>query len=170
VALTTLQMASMYQAIANDGVRIPPRIVASTTTSAGVTTRTPAPAGVPTMAPATAQTLRTMLEAVTQPGGTGTKAAISGYRVAGKTGTAQQPDPARGGAYSDNKYWATFAGIAPADDPRFVIAVMIDQPAGGQEGGAVATPLFTDIAKYLLQKYQVVPSGSATPKQALTAS
>lgn len=169
VAVTILQLASMYQAIANDGVRVPPRIVSSTTTSEGITTKADAPEGVRVMSAGTAQTLRTMLEAVTQKGGTGTKAAINGVRVAGKTGTAQQPDPDEGGRYSNSKYWATFAGMAPADDPRFVVAVMIDQPAGGQEGGDVATPLYADITKYLLQKYHVAPSGSSTPEQALTA-
>jgi cell division protein FtsI (penicillin-binding protein 3) len=169
VALTILQLADMYQAIANDGVRIPPRIVASTTSPEGITTKTTQPAGITTMTPQTATTLRTMLEATTQKGGTATSAAIPGYRISGKTGTAQQPDPDNGGAYSNSKYWATFAGMVPADNPQFVVAVMIDQPAGGQEGGTVATPLFKDVTTYLLQKYQVAPSGSTSPVQPLTA-
>jgi len=169
VALTIVQLASMYQAIANGGVRIPPRIVASTTSPEGITTRTERPDGITVMSEKTATTLRTMLEATTQHGGTATKAAIPGYRVSGKTGTAQQPDPACGGCYSNSKYWATFAGMVPADNPRFVVAVMIDQPAGGQEGGTIATPLFRDVSTYLLQKYQVAPSGSSTPDQPLTS-
>lgn len=169
VAVTVLQMASMYQAIANDGVRIEPRIVSSVTDAAGITTPTQQPEGVRVVSTKTAQELRTMLEAVTQPGGTGTAAAIPGYRVAGKSGTAQQPDPECGGCYSNSKYWATFTGMVPADSPRYVIAVMVDQAAGGAHGGAVATPLFKDISTYLLQRDQVAPSGSLTPEQPLTA-
>ncbi len=90
-----------------------------------------------------------MLESVTLQGGTGTRAAVAGYRVAGKTGTAQQPDP-KTGKYSDSVYWDTFAGMAPADNPRFVVSIMIDNPAHGLEGGDVAAPLFHHIAAYEL--------------------
>lgn len=169
VAVTVLQMASMYQAIANDGVRIAPRIVASVTGPTGITTPTAQPAGVRVVSTKTAEQLRTMLEAVTQPGGTGTAAAINGYRVAGKSGTAQQPDPECGGCYSNSKYWATFTGMVPADNPKYVIAVMVDQATGGAHGGAVATPLFKDVSTYLLQRDQIAPSGSVTPEQPLTA-
>jgi cell division protein FtsI (penicillin-binding protein 3) len=97
---------------------------------------------------------------VTLPGGTGTKAAIPGYRIAGKTGTAQQPDPAHGGAYSSWMNWDTFAGIVPADDPQFVVAIMVDNPAHGLEGGDVAAPLFNKIASYELQHADIPPTGS----------
>ncbi len=100
VSMTVLQMAGMYQTIANNGVRIPPRIVSSVTNPDGATVVTKQPAGVQVVKPSTAQTLKTMLESTMLTGGTGTKAAIAGYRVSGKTGTAQQPDPAHGGAYS----------------------------------------------------------------------
>jgi cell division protein FtsI (penicillin-binding protein 3) len=112
------------------------------------------------VSPQTALTVRTMLESVTQPGGTGVKAAIPGYRIAGKTGTAQQPDPNNGGAYSDSMYWDTFAGIAPADNPQFVVAIMVDNPAHGLEGGDVAAPLFHEIASYELQHARIPPTGS----------
>ena len=167
VAITVLQMASMYQAIANDGVRIPPRIVASVTGPTGIVTPTEQPAGVRVVSPDTAEELRLMMEAVTQDGGTGTVAAIPGYRVGGKSGTAQQPDPECGGCYSNSKYWATFTGMVPADDPQYVIAVMIDQAANGAHGGTLSTPLFKDIATYLLQRNHVPPSGSQTPEQTL---
>ena len=137
--MTVLQLASIYQTIANNGVRVPPRIVASVTDPDGTVTVTPAAAPDPRRHAATAQTLRTMLESVTMPGGTGVKAAVPGYRVAGKTGTAQQPDPAHGGAYSEWMNWDTFAGMMPADDPQFVVAIMVDNPAHGPR--AATSPL-----------------------------
>jgi cell division protein FtsI (penicillin-binding protein 3) len=99
---------------------------------------------------------------VTLPGATGTKAAIAGYRVAGKTGTAQQPDPAHGGAYSATMNWDTFAGMVPADDPQFIVAIMVDNPANGVEGGDVAAPLFHQIASYELQHADIAPTGSTS--------
>lgn len=167
VATTSLQLASMYQTVANDGVRIPPRIVDSVTNGDGSVTPTAQPAGVRVLSTQTARTLRTMLESVTLEGGTGVKAAIPGYRVAGKTGTAQQPDPATG-RYSDSDYWLTFAGIAPADNPRFTIAIMIDKPTKGLEGGDVAAPLFREIASYQLSAAKIAPSGSQSVLVPLT--
>jgi cell division protein FtsI (penicillin-binding protein 3) len=159
-SMTVLQLASMYQTIANGGVRIAPRIVDSVTAQNGTTTMTQQPAGVRVVSEQTAETVRTMLESVIMPGGTGTLAAVPGYRVAGKTGTAQQPDPAHGGAYSSTMNWDTFAGMVPADDPQFVISIMIDNPAHGAEGGDVAAPLFHDIAAYELQHAGILPTGS----------
>jgi len=167
VAVTSLQLASMYQTIANNGVRVPPRIVDSVTNPDGTVTPTPQPAGISVVSAKTAQTVRTMLESVTLKGGTGTKAAIAGYRIAGKTGTAQQPDP-KTGAYSDSVYWDTFAGIAPADNPQFVVSIMIDNPAHGLEGGDVAAPLFHHIASYELTKSKTPPSGSQSVLVPLT--
>ena len=167
VAMTSLQLASMYQTVANDGVRIPPRIVASVTNPDGSVTPTAQPAGIRVLSPSTARTLRTMLESVTLKGGTGTKAAVPGYRVAGKTGTAQQPDPVTG-RYSDSVYWVTFAGMAPADDPRFAVAIMIDNPANGRHGGDVAAPLFRHIAAYQLSAAKIAPSGSKSVLVPLT--
>ncbi len=167
VAMTSLQLASMYQTVANDGVRIPPRVVQSVTNPDGSVTPTVQPAGIRVMSAATARTVRTMLESVTLPGGTGKKAAIPGYRVAGKTGTAQQPDPVTG-QYSDSVYWDTFAGMAPADNPRFAVAIMIDNPAHGLEGGDVAAPLFHHIASYELSAAKIAPSGSQSVLVPLT--
>jgi cell division protein FtsI (penicillin-binding protein 3) len=120
------------------------------------------PKGVRAITADTAKTVRTMLESVTLPGGTGTKAAIPGYRIAGKTGTAQQPDPKHGGRYSSWMYWDTFAGIVPADDPQFVVAIMVDNPAHGLEGGDVAAPLFHEIAGYELKNARIPPTGSTS--------
>ncbi|WP_226365653.1 penicillin-binding protein 2 [Pseudonocardia sp. ICBG162] len=166
LSMTVLQMAGMYQAIANDGVRVPPRIIAATTGPDGVRVPTEAPQPVQVMSPQTAQTLRTMLTAVTQKAhgqsGTGPAAAVPGYEVAGKTGTAQQVDPATG-AYSRSQYWITFAGMLPAQDPRFVIGIMLDAP----KGGTSAAPLFHDIASYLAQRDAVPVQTVPQPVQTL---
>ncbi|WP_224386447.1 penicillin-binding protein 2 [Pseudonocardia sp. ICBG1293] len=166
LSMTVLQMAGMYQAIANDGVRIPPRVVAATTGPDGVRVPTEAPEPVQVMSPQTAQALRTMLTAVTQEArgqsGTGPAAAVPGYEVAGKTGTAQQVDPATG-AYSRSQYWITFAGMLPAQDPRFVIGIMLDAPRGGTS----AAPLFHDIASYLAQRDAVPVQTTPPPVQTL---
>jgi cell division protein FtsI (penicillin-binding protein 3) len=167
VGMTSLQLASMYQTIANDGKRIPPRIVQSVTEPDGTVKRAAEPAAVDVVSAATARTARTMLESVTLTGGTGVKAAVPGYRVAGKTGTAQQPDPVTH-AYSDSIYWDTFAGIAPADHPRFAVAIMIDNPAHGAHGGDVAAPLFKQIATYELSAAKIAPSGSQSVLVPLT--
>jgi cell division protein FtsI (penicillin-binding protein 3) len=162
LSMTVLQMAGMYQAIANDGVRVPPRIVAAELSPDGQRVEQPRPAGVRVVSEQTAHTVRDMLRAVTQDApnqrGTGLAAALPGYQVAGKTGTAQQPDPACG-CYSDGRYWITFAGIFPADAPRFVVAIMLDAP----QGGTSAAPLFHDIASYLSQRYQIPLSPTPAP-------
>ncbi|GAB2461800.1 peptidoglycan D,D-transpeptidase FtsI family protein [Jatrophihabitans fulvus] len=160
LSMTVLQLASAYQALANDGVRIPPRIVSTVTAADGTVTATKQPKGIRVVDADTARTVRTMLESVVMPGGTGVKAAVPGYRVAGKTGTAQQPDPNNGGKYSSSMNWDTFAGMVPADDPQFVVAIMVDNPAHGLEGGDVAAPLFHHIATYELQRAEVPPTGS----------
>jgi len=166
LSMTVLQMAGMYQAIANDGVRVPPRIIDSTTGPDGVRVPTPTPAGVRVVSPQTAGTMRTMLTAVTQnaPGqkGTGPAAAVEGYQVAGKTGTAQQVNPACG-CYSASTYWITFAGMLPAQNPDFVVGIMLDAPAGG----ASAAPLFHDIATFLAQRDKIPVSPAPQPIQTL---
>jgi cell division protein FtsI/penicillin-binding protein 2 len=88
-------------------------------------------------------------------GGTGTSAAVPGYRVAGKTGTAQKPDPQ--GGYSTNKYVASFVGVVPASRPRLVILVAVDEPHGAIFGGMVAAPAFEQIARFDLQYLEVPP-------------
>jgi cell division protein FtsI (penicillin-binding protein 3) len=168
LSMTTLQMAAMYQAVANDGLRIPPRIIASTTGPDGVRVVPPAPEAVQVISPETAQKLRAMLTAVTQDArgqrGTGPQAAVPGYEVAGKTGTAQQVDPTCG-CYSASTYWITFAGMFPAQDPRYVIAIMLDAPGGGTS----AAPLFHDIATYLAQRERLPVSADPPPVQTLVA-
>ncbi len=166
LSMTVLQMAGMYQAVANNGVRIPPRIIEATVSPDGVRTVPPTPAGVPVVSPQTAATLRTMLTAVTQDArgqrGTGPAAAVPGYQTAGKTGTAQQVNPVCG-CYASSTYWITFAGMFPAQNPRYVIGIMLDAPAGGTS----AAPLFHDIATYLAQRDHIPLTTDPTPPQAL---
>lgn len=167
MSFTTLQMASIYQALANDGERIEPRIIESVTGPDGKETGTTEPKRTQVVSPETAQTVVDMFRGVMQddPGGlqsgTAPNGAVPGYQTSGKTGTAQKVDP-NTGAYSDSAYWITFAGIAPADDPRFVVAVMVDEPQSGVEpggaGGQSSAPLFRDIASWLLNRDNIPPS------------
>lgn len=167
LSMTLLQMTGMYQAIANDGVRIPPRIVSATVGRDGTRTETPQPEGVQVVSPETARTVRDMFRSVTQNDtgdqrGTGVQAGIEGYQVSGKTGTAQQVDP-NCKCYSNSSYWITFAGIAPADDPRYVIGIMLDAPTRSADGsgGQSAAPLFHSIASWMLQRDAVPLSAEA---------
>ncbi|MFF3570412.1 peptidoglycan D,D-transpeptidase FtsI family protein [Nocardia jiangxiensis] len=168
LSMTLLQMTGMYQAIANDGVRIPPRIVKSETGPDGGRTQEKQPDGVRVVSAKTAQTLRQMFQSIVQKDpmgyqqGTGTPAAIAGYQVAGKTGTAQQIDSACH-CYSESRYWITFAGMAPADNPRYVIGIMLDAPVRSSDGsgGQSAAPLFHNIASWALQRDRVPPSPPA---------
>jgi cell division protein FtsI (penicillin-binding protein 3) len=176
LSMTLLQMTGMYQAIANDGVRMPPRIIKATIGPDGARTQEPHPDGVRVVSPETARTVRNMLRAVVQRDpmgtqqGTGPSAAVEGYQVAGKTGTAQQINPACG-CYYDNVYWITFAGMATTDDPRYVIGVMMDNPSRNADGtpGHSAAPLFHNIAGWLLQRGNVPLSPDPGPRLLLQA-
>ncbi|MDQ6656994.1 MAG: penicillin-binding protein 2 [Actinomycetota bacterium] len=170
VSMTVLQLACMYQGIANNGVRIPPTLIQSSTTN-GVTSKAAPKAGTRVISVKTAQALRLMLTATTQGGdmvhdGTAPAAAITGYQVAGKTGTAQQVDP-KTGSYSQSRYTTTFAGILPADNPRYVIAISLDRPSGDREGGTSAAPLFHNFGAYLMNAMNVPPSTSQPPLREL---
>jgi cell division protein FtsI (penicillin-binding protein 3) len=166
LSMTVLQMAGMYQAIANDGLRIPPRIVSAEIAPDGTRTATPRPEGVRVVSPETAHTVRDMLRAVVQnergQQGTSPQAALDGYQIAAKTGTAQQVNPACG-CYSNSNYWINFVGILPADAPRFVVGITLDNPAV-----ANAAPLFHDIASYLAGRYQIPLSPGPSPIATLT--
>ncbi|HLM49680.1 MAG TPA: penicillin-binding protein 2, partial [Solirubrobacteraceae bacterium] len=152
LAVTPMQMATGYAAIANGGVLRPPRVVR---TVRGRPTRRPR--GTRVLSTRTAGSLRHMLEGVLAPGGTASEATIPGYQLAGKTGTANKPDPATGG-YSDTKYVASFVGFAPARDPRLLVAVMVDEPGGGKIYGAeVAAPAFQEIMSFALPYLRIPP-------------
>ncbi|WP_443209188.1 peptidoglycan D,D-transpeptidase FtsI family protein, partial [Rhodococcus rhodochrous] len=158
LSMTLLQMTAIYQTIANDGERVPPRVVRATVAPDGTRTETPRPDPVRVVSPQTAATVRDMFRSVVQSDtgnqqGTGAGAAIEGYRISGKTGTAQQIDQ-NCKCYSNSDYWITFAGIAPSDDPRYVVGIMLDAPTRSSDGsgGQSAAPLFRNIASWLLQR------------------
>ena len=163
VSVTPLQMAAVYATIANGGVYVQPHLIQATIAPDG-TVRPADPALRRTvLSQLTADTLRQDLEAVvTAPGATGHSAAVPGYRVAGKTGTGLQ--------VKDGKYVAgevaSFIGMAPAEAPRYVIAVFAHSPGG--EGGAVAAPAFRDMMAFTLRYFQVPPSVGTAPKFTLT--
>jgi len=177
LSMTLLQMTAMYQAIANDGLRIPPRIVKATIAADGSRTEEAAPNGIRVVSPETARTVRNVLRAVVQRDpmgtqqGTGPAAAVDGYQVAGKTGTAQQINPGCG-CYYDDVYWITFAGMAPVDDPRYVIGIMMDAPSRNADGtpGHSAAPLFHNLAGWLLQRENVPLSPDPGPPLTLQAA
>ncbi len=177
LSMTLLQMTGMYQAIANDGMRIPPRIVKATIAPDGARTEEPRPDGVRVVSPQTAATVRNMLRATLQRDpmgyqqGTGSTGAVEGYQLSGKTGTAQQINPACGCYYSD-VYWITFAGMVTTDNPRYVIGIMADNPhrtADGQPGTTMA-PLFHNIASWLLQRENIPLSPDPGPPLTLQAT
>jgi cell division protein FtsI (penicillin-binding protein 3) len=169
VSVTTLQLASIYQTIANDGVRIPPRIVRSVTSPDGTAHAAAQAPATRVVSASTAADMRYMLEAVVGEGGTAPRGAIEGFRVAGKTGTAQRPNPDCG-CYRGGGYVTSFVGFAPADHPRYVVAVDLERPTGAGDGGGVAAPVFADVMRYALTAAGVVPSGSPRPDFTLTAT
>ncbi len=163
ISVTTLQMASVYQAIANDGVRVEPRVVDALTAPDGTVTEAPAAPSTRVVSTDTADHLAHMLEAVVGPEGTAPLAQIEGFRVAGKTGTAQRANPETGG-YAGGGYVTTFVGFAPADDPRYVVAVDLERPTSDAEGGQVAAPVFAEIMRQALTAGGVAPTGTARPE------
>ncbi len=152
VAVTPIQMAAAYAAVANDGVWLTPHLVERVDGGGGTKVERRR-----VVAPSIARQLMAMLEdVVADPEATGTLAAVPGYHVAGKTGTAAKPDPATGG-YSTSKYVASFVGIVPASRPRLVVLVAVDEPQGTIWGGQVAAPAFQQIARFDLQYLEVPP-------------
>jgi cell division protein FtsI (penicillin-binding protein 3) len=158
VSVTTIQLATAFASIANGGRLLEPVLVRRITDGRGRVLRE----GVPhvrreTIPPQTARLLTEMLTAVTEKGGTAVEAAVPGFRVAGKTGTAQKADPATG-KYSLDRFTASFTGIVPADRPRLVISVVLDEPMVGHFGGALAAPVFRRVAEASLRYLGVAPS------------
>jgi cell division protein FtsI/penicillin-binding protein 2 len=152
LAVTPMQMATAYAALANGGILRPARIVRSVD---GRLTRLPR--GRRVISRTTSAQIRTMLEGVFSPDGTASEVSIPGYQLAGKTGTAQKPDPVKGG-YSDTKYVASFIGFAPARKPKLLVAVMVDEPSEVHLGGVVAAPAFGKIMQFALGYLGVPPS------------
>ncbi|MDD5404072.1 MAG: penicillin-binding protein 2 [Sulfuricella sp.] len=149
ISVSLLQLARAYTVFANDGELKPLSMLKLDE----------APAGERVFSPKTAQEMLAMLEMVVQPGGTAPRARIIGYRVAGKTGTAHKEE---NGGYARNKYVASFVGLAPASDPRLIVAVMIDEPEGQYYGGLVAAPVFSNVMGGALRMLSVPPDAPTT--------
>jgi cell division protein FtsI/penicillin-binding protein 2 len=154
IAVTAVQMLDVYLTIANGGVARAPRLVAATVDADGRRHEAPLGASRRVVSPQTAASMRTMLEGVVA-GGTGTKAQIRGYRVAGKTGTARKPPYVK----PPYRYVASFVGFAPADAPRFAAIVVLDEPQVDASGGEIAAPAFSRLMQYALAVARVPAAG-----------
>jgi len=151
ISVSLMQLARAYTVFARDGDLVPLSLVK----------RDSPPRGVPVIAPETARAVRAMLEAATHPEGTGPRAQIMGYRVAGKTGTAHKQE---NGGYAADKYISSFVGFAPASNPRLIIAALIDEPSGGEYyGGTVAAPVFAAVMAGALRILGVPPDAPMKP-------
>lgn len=168
MSATALQVAAGYAALANDGVLMKPYVVSKVVDADGVVLLENKPTPIRRVVSAkSAKAVVAMLESVVEQGGTATKARMDEYRVAGKTGTAQKVDPiARG--YSDKRI-ASFIGVVPAEDPRAVILVVIDEPKTDVYGGLVAAPAFKEIATQAMPHLSVPKSREAPPPKAVAA-
>jgi cell division protein FtsI (penicillin-binding protein 3) len=157
ISVTNLQLALATAAIANGGELMEPILVKRVTTATGELVREALPrVRRRVVPPHVARMMAELLVAVTEGEGTGVEAAIDGYRVAGKTGTAQKIDPATG-RYSIDRYLASFVGFVPADKPVVALAVTIDEPMVEHAGGAVAAPIFRRVAKIALEARGLIP-------------
>ncbi|MGW7644663.1 peptidoglycan D,D-transpeptidase FtsI family protein, partial [Streptomyces bobili] len=159
VSINALQAASVYSTIANGGVRVEPTLVRGTKGPDGRFTPAEAPQKTRVVSAKTARTLAQMLESVVDDReGTGTKARIPGYRVAGKTGTANRVDPATG---KYRGYTSSFAGFAPADNPRVTVYCAIQNATdGGYFGGQICGPIFKKVMEFSLKTLQIPPTGA----------
>jgi cell division protein FtsI (penicillin-binding protein 3) len=156
LAVTPLQIASMAATIANGGQRVVPRVVRSVVDKAGQPREHEPSSSTHVLSRKTASRIRDLMVRVTEPDGTGALAAIPGFEVAGKTGTAQKVDPVTG-RYSHDLFVASFVGFVPADRPEVVVFVLIDEPQKSIYGGAVAAPAFRLIATKALSARGVFP-------------
>lgn len=158
LTVTPLQVATATAAIANGGALMEPYVVRKVVNAYGEVVEKHLPrVRRQVVSPEVARRIRDMLVMVTEDGGTGTLAAVPGYQVAGKTGTAQKVDPVTG-TYSRDKTVASFVGFVPAKDPKLVILVVMDEPAGRTFGGLVAAPVFSRIAGQALRYLKVPPT------------
>lgn len=168
IAVTPIQMAAAISAVANGGHLMKPFIARVLTTPDGKPVKEFHPIRLRrVISEATARTLTDLLKRVVAEG-TGKLAAVDGYQVAGKTGTAQKLDQATG-HYSHSKLIASFVGFVPADDPRLTILVVVDEPQGEAWGGSVAAPAFREIAKAALKYLRILPSPGGASHVALRA-
>ncbi len=165
ISVTTIQLAVAMGAIANGGKLMEPILVRRVTDPRGNVVRESAPrVRREVIPPSIARQVSEMLTAVAEEGGTGVEAAVVGYRVAGKTATAQKVDP-KTGKYSEDKYTASFMGFVPAENPRIVVVAVLDEPAIGRYGGDLAGPLFRRVAEASLRTLGVLPAAHAAKLQ-----
>ena len=164
-SVTSLQATSVFATIANDGVRVTPTVVAGTTDASGNYIPAKNQQTKRVISAETAREIRKMLESVVSPSGTAPTAAIPGYRVAGKTGTANRFDSSCS-CYSG--YTASFIGFAPADKPAYVVSVAIQDPQGMHWGGALGGPVFAKVMKFVLQSKHIEPSSTKFKAYPLT--
>ena len=166
-SVTAMQATSVFATIANNGVRVSPTVIAGTSDASGHFTPTANRSSERVVSEDTAVKLRLMMESVVSAQGTAPSAAIPGYRVAGKTGTAMRYDQ-NTGKYSG--YTASFIGFAPADAPRYVISVTLQDPKNGHYGGSLGGPVFKKVMTFVLQSEHVAPTGTKVLPVALTKS
>jgi cell division protein FtsI (penicillin-binding protein 3) len=166
-SLTAMQATSVFATIANNGVRVSPTVIAGTSDASGHFTPAANRSSTRVVSEDTAVKLRIMMESVVSAQGTAPSAAIPGYRVAGKTGTAMRYDQ-NTGRYSG--YTASFIGFAPADAPRYVISVTLQDPKNGHYGGSLGGPVFKKVMTFVLQSEHVAPTGTKVLPVALTKS
>ncbi|MEO1065273.1 MAG: penicillin-binding protein 2 [Actinomycetota bacterium] len=155
IAVTALQMAAAYNVIANDGRYRTPTMVRGAVDDDGLAPVTNV-VERDVLSPETAAAMRTIMTGVVDGQGTGSRAAVPGYTVAGKTGTAQKPNP-EGGGYLEDAWISTFAGFAPAADPAVTVVVAVDDPRGQYYGGLVAAPVFQEITEHAMRMLRVAP-------------
>lgn len=165
LSLNAVQATSVFATIANNGVRVEPTLVAGTSAPDGSFTPAPPPARHRVVSAETAKTLREMMETVVSDEGTAPMAQIPGYRVAGKTGTAERVDESCG-CYQG--FTASFIGFAPADKPAIVISVTLQNPQGEHYGGVLGGPVFKRVMSFALQSKQVPPTSTTPPSLRLT--
>lgn len=159
ISASAMQLGTAISAIANGGMMMKPYLVERILDDNGEITSSFEPQPLRrTISEGTAKTITRMMETVTTQGGTGTSAAVTGFRVAGKTGTAQKVDPATR-QYSPSKRTASFVGFVPADNPKLTIVIIIDEPKTSPYGGVVAAPAFSEIATSSLAYLKVHPQG-----------
>ena len=164
-SLTAMQATSVFATIANDGVRVSPTVIAGSSDASGNYTPSATRESVRVIGSDTAAKMRLMMESVVSSNGTAPSAAIPGYRVAGKTGTAQRIDDTCG-CYRG--YTASFIGFAPADNPAYVISVTIQDPKGLHWGGYLGGPVFKKVMSFVLQSKGIAPTGTAVVPYPLT--
>ena len=166
-SVTAMQATSIFATIANDGVRVEPTVIAGTSDAQGHYTPAKTRNSSRVISAETAQKMREMMESVVSASGTAPGAAIPGYRIAGKTGTAERVDP-RTGRYSG--YTASFIGMAPADKPKYVINVTIQAPQGMHWGGVLGGPVFKEVMSYVLEAKHIPPTNSKVVPVPLNAA